>query len=184
MEILADACFVPWQAACVLFTRQRDFNYLEARHLWEEAQVAADSIRLAGMHYLALIVDSSEDSMDPFPEHAAEALSRLEQAVRVLRWGIDVRSEEDLIAGLERLAPPDMHVTPPQSDLRYRHVAKDSMHFYLITNEGVNTVETRIQEAAAGRRTWIDALTLERRPDNSSECRLPPDGSTLLCVEP
>ena len=57
VAVLADACYVPWQAARVLFTHQRDFNYLEARHLWEDAQVDGDGIRLAGMHYRALIVD-------------------------------------------------------------------------------------------------------------------------------
>ena len=75
-------------------------------------------------------------------------------------------------------------MTPSQPDLRYRHVVKDGVHCYLITNEGVHPVEARIDVSAAGRRTWIDPFTLERRPGDSGECRLAPCCSTLLCVEP
>ena len=185
VAILADACYVPWRAARVLFTHQRDFNYLEARHLWEDAQVDGDGIRLAGMHYHALIVDGFDDGFAPLPDRAAEPLRRLEAAGRVLRWPTDDgRSDGDLVAELERLAPADLRVTPSQHDLRYRHVVKDGVHCYLITNEGVHPVEASIEVAAAGRRTWIDPFTLERRPDGSGECRLAPYSSTLLCVEP
>ena len=41
---------LPWQAAKICFQNQRDFNYLEARHLWEDAQVDQNGIRIAGMH--------------------------------------------------------------------------------------------------------------------------------------
>jgi hypothetical protein len=45
-------------------------------------------------------------------------------------------------------------------------------------------VETRIEVATTGRRTWIDPFTMERRADETSACMLPPYSSTLLCVEP
>ena len=184
VAILADACYVPWRAARVLFTHQRDFNYLEVRHLWEDAQVDGDGIRLAGMHYRALIVDGFGDGLNPLPERAAEPLRRLEEAGRLLRWPDDGTADGDLIAELERLAPADLRVTPPQPDLRYRHVVKDGVHCYLITNEGVHPVEARIDVSAAGPRTWIDPFTMERRADESSACMLPPYSSNLLCVEP
>ena len=89
-----------------------------------------------------------------------------------------------MVAELERLAPADLRVTPSQPDLRYRHVVKDGVHCYLITNEGVHPVEARIQVAAAGRGSWIDPFTMERHADETSACMLPPYSSTLLCVEP
>ena len=136
------------------------------------------------MHYRALIVDGSDDGLNPLPERAAEPLRRLEDAGRLLRCPGDGRSDTDLIDALERLAPADLRVTPSQPDLRYRHVVKDGVHCYLITNEGVHPVEARIDVSAAGRRTWIDPLTMERRPDGTGDCRLPPYASTLLCVKP
>ena len=184
VAVLADACYVPWRAARVLFTHQRDFNYLEARHLWEDAQVDAGGIRLAGMHYRALIVDGFDDGLNPLPERAAEPLRRLEDAGRLLRWPDDGATDGDLIDALDRLAPADLRVTPSQPDLRYRHVVKDGVHCYLITNEGVHPVEARIDVSAAGHRAWIDPFTLERRPGDSGECRLAPCSSILLCVEP
>ena len=85
----------------------------------------------------------------------------------MLRWPADDgQTDSDLIADLERLAPADLRVTPSQPDLRYRHVVKDGVHCYLITNEGVHPVEASIEVAAAGRRTWIDPFTMERRPDD------------------
>jgi len=42
---------LPWRAAKVCFQNQRDFNYLEARHLWEDAKVNENGIQIAGMQY-------------------------------------------------------------------------------------------------------------------------------------
>ena len=199
VAILADSCFVPWRAARILFTYQHDFNYLEARHLWEEAKVDTDGIRLAGMHYSALIIDhvdhpthagtsdqrfQFENGMNPFPERASEPLNRLERAGRLLRWNSDSQSEEELIAELERLAQPDLRVTPLQPDLRFRHVIKDGVHCYFMTNEGMRPIEARIEVAATGNHTWINPLTLERRTKDSSKIRLSPYESTLLCITP
>ena len=137
------------------------------------------------MHYRALIVDGFDDGLNPLPERAAEPLRRLEEAGRLLRRPDgDGAADGDLIAELERLAPADLRVTPLQPDLRYRHVVKDGVHCYLITNEGVHPVEACIEVAAIGRRTWIDPFTLERRPEETGDCHLPQYSSTLLCVEP
>jgi len=54
----AEATYLPYQAAKVCYQNQRDFNYLEIRHLWEDATVDATGIHIAGMHYKVLIIDS------------------------------------------------------------------------------------------------------------------------------
>jgi hypothetical protein len=49
VAVLGLADELPWRAARALFEAQVDFNYLEARHLWEDASVDASGIVLAGM---------------------------------------------------------------------------------------------------------------------------------------
>ena len=71
LAILGSNDYLPWRAAKVCFRHQRDFNYLEARHLWEDAKVDGEGIHLAGMHYRALILEE-----DP-PQKALPAIDTL-----------------------------------------------------------------------------------------------------------
>ena len=52
---------------------QRDFNYLEVRHLWEDAQIKGNGVNIAGMVYRAVILDG----MDRIPDQALPALKKL-----------------------------------------------------------------------------------------------------------
>ena len=80
LAILGLNDWLPWRAAKVCFQNQRDFNYLEARHLWEDARVDADGIRIAGMHYRALILEENP------PAKAVPAIETLAKAGRIIRW--------------------------------------------------------------------------------------------------
>ena len=64
---------LPDPAAKVCFQHQRDFNYLELRHLWEDARVDAEGVHLAGMHYRAVILDG----LPQLPSAAKPALEKL-----------------------------------------------------------------------------------------------------------
>src|SRR5690606_35082627 len=56
LAILGAADHLPWAPAKLCFQHQYDFNYLEERHLWEDAAVDAGGVHLAGMHYEAVIL--------------------------------------------------------------------------------------------------------------------------------
>ena len=62
LAILGESNRLPWTAAKHCFQQQRDFNYLEARHLWEDAQVTEEGIHIATMDYRALIVEGGRAS--------------------------------------------------------------------------------------------------------------------------
>ena len=155
VAILCDAIDLPWSAAKVCFQHQRDFNYLELRHLWEDAGVTADGVFIAGMHYKAVIVDG----LAAIPQEAEAALKTLAEAGRVVAWGSEGVGES-LVAAIDRLVPPDLVVVPPAPDLRCRHVIKDGDHWYILSNEGVESLSTTLTVPAQGRRTWIDPLAL------------------------
>jgi hypothetical protein len=149
--------YLPWRAAKVCFQHQRDFNYLEARHLWEDAKVDGDGIHLAGMHYRTLILEE-----DP-PSQAQPAIDVLAKAGRIIRWNEKI-GDVEFVAWIDRLIPPDIQVAPAAPDLRVRHVRKSGADYYLLFNEGAATLELRLDLSVRGRRTLLDPLSGEQRP--------------------
>ena len=193
VAILGEANYLPWAAAKVCYQHQRDFNYLEMRHLWEDAEVGPEGIRIAGMHYQALVVDGIER----IPPSAQPALERLAHTGRVILWGgtgLSLRgatvasTPQELITANDRLTPPDVILTPPQFDVRYRHLVKNGEHFYILANEGAHNVAANIQVAAKGKRSWVDlfkgAETAIIVPDGEIPLALAPYTAIVLRVVP
>jgi hypothetical protein len=143
---------LPWRAAKACFQNQRDFNYLEARHLWEDAQVDKDGIRIAGMHYRALIIE-----VEP-PEKAKPALDILEKAGRLIRWN-DQKGETELVRQIDRLVPVDTRIRQASYDIRVRHVFKDGADYYILFNEGGDNLEVELETSVKGRRLSLDPQT-------------------------
>jgi len=143
---------LPWRAAKVCFQNQRDFNYLEARHLWEDAQVDEDGIRIAGMHYRALIME-----VEP-PGKAKPALDVLDKAGRLIQWN-DRMEDSKLVQRIDRLVPVDVQVRPANKDVRIRHVFKNGADYYIIFNEGQDNLEVKLETSVKGRRLMLDPLT-------------------------
>jgi hypothetical protein len=141
--ILGKPYHLPWQAAKVCFQHQRDFNYLEERHLWEDAQVDETGIRLGSLHYQALIVEVEAD------KQADPALEILEQAGRVIRYDPNM-SAPDLITWLDTRIPADIRISPETPGLRVRHVIKAGWHYFMLFNETHDPVEITIELPLSG----------------------------------
>ena len=154
--ILGASDHLPWQAAKLLFQHQRDFNYLEERHLWEDAQVDETGIRIAGMHYAALILDQP-----PHPG-AGPALALLEKSGRLIRHAADTSASE-LVARLDPLVPPDVSVASPTPALRVRHIRKDGRDVWMLFNEERAPLTTNLHLTSAGDLLRVDPATLEER---------------------
>jgi len=143
---------LPWRAAKVCFQSQRDFNYLEARHLWEDAEVNQNGIRIAGMHYRALIIEAEP------PEKAKPALEVLDKAGRLIRWN-DQMQDSELVRRIDRLVPVDVRIRPAKHDLRLRHVFKKGADYYIVFNEGQDNLEVELETSVKGRRLLLDPQT-------------------------
>ena len=150
LAILGQNDTLPWQAAKICFQNQRDFNYLEARHLWEDASVDSDGIQLAGMHYKALILE-----FDP-PPKAAKALKILEKAGRLIRWK---KNRASMLQKIDSLIPVDVSALPKMWDLRVRHVVRDGTHYYIVFNEGQKNLAFKLRTLTEGRRFSINPET-------------------------
>lgn len=165
VAILGASDFLPAGAAKICFQHQRDFNYLEIRHLWEDAHVACDGIRLMGMHYRAMIVDG----WTSFPEPAMPALKTLAENGRLLLWQDTLRVSApgairphktpcELVSAIDALAKPDILITPSCEHIRYRHVVKDDRHVYLLFNEASATLTVNLEVPVQGRRQWLNPV--------------------------
>ncbi len=143
---------LPWRAAKVCFQSQRDFNYLEARHLWEDAEVNEKGIQIAGMHYRALIIEAEP------PEKAKPALDLLDKAGRLIRWN-DEMEDSELLRRIDRLVPVDVRVRPAKHDLRVRHVFKNGADYYIVFNEGESNLEVELETSVKGRHFLLDPQT-------------------------
>lgn len=170
---------LPWRAARVLFEHQIDFNYLEARHLWEDARVEADGLRLADMCYATLVIDGID-----VPARARPAIDALRRAGRVVEFS----QPETMLTQMRRLVQPDAVVHPHQPDLRVRHVVKHGTHYYLFHNEGGRPIQCELRLPVAGPAAWLDTRTAEARaigalPGHGPVAlSLPGFGSSLLAV--
>jgi hypothetical protein len=158
LAILGRNDYLPWQAAKICFQHQRDFNYIEARHLWEDARITTEGIQIAGMHYRTLIVE------DEPPGKAESALKILDNGGRLIRWSRrEGMSDSELVKQIDRLVSVDVQVSPTTPDLRVRHVVKYGIDCYILFNEGQKDIDVRLHLSDEGQRFWLDAET--GRPD-------------------
>lgn len=189
VAILGQADRLPWRAARVCFEHQRDFNYVEARHLAEDAKITRDGLSLAGMCYSAVVLDGEAAGYDA----VADSLRALGQTARLIHWpgdeeedpglGITVRSGVGLTGALDRLAPADLIAEPHAPGLRVRHVEKSGVHYYLLFNEERRPIRTSITIGLDGERRWVDPWTLgETDAEPGLGLELPGYGIRVLTV--
>ena len=62
------------------------------------------------------------------------------------------------LAGRIRLIAADAQVFPPAPDLRVRHVRKAGVDYYLLFNEGAETLEFKLKLSTRGRRLLMDPM--------------------------
>jgi hypothetical protein len=159
------------------FQRQRDFNYLELRYLSEGAKVGSDGVRLAGMHYHAVILDGLSTVL----AKALPALRKLAVNGRLIVWNSSppgvaglkgsrlVKSPDDLVQAIEGRIKPDLTLVPASQNIRYRHVIKGREHFYMLFNEESEAVTVRIDVTVKGRRKWLDPFAAESSRASADE---------------
>ncbi|MBR6568905.1 MAG: hypothetical protein IKK75_00460 [Clostridia bacterium] len=85
--------------------------------------------------------------------------------------------------------PRDLVITPAAPDLRVSHVVKSGKDFYLLVNEGEETISGRVRVAAQGGAEWWNAWTGEMKDAFADEeggyaLVLPRRESIILCIDP
>jgi len=166
LAILGDANFLPDQSAKVFYQNQKDFNYLEMKHLIDDAVVDENGVHIAGMNYKAIILDG----LHTVPQEIIPALKHLAESGRLIIY-VDspfissfpkakvVQTQAELILATENLIQPDISLSPATKNIRYRHVIKNDMHYYILFNEEETAVSTTINIPLNGKSWWLDEFT-------------------------
>jgi hypothetical protein len=163
VAILGEATWLPDWTAEICYRNQRDFNYLEIRHLWEDAKVDGMGIHIAGMDYKVLILDS----LSCIPEESKPMLKTLAGKGRLIVWnnstlalefrGVkSVKTAGEMVAAIDKMVKPDLILQPRSEGIRYRHVVKGNDHYYMLFNEEENKVTTKLGLLVKGNYKWID----------------------------
>lgn len=197
---------LPFAAAKACFQRQRDFNYLEDRHLRGDVRVFPDRLEIGAMAYRALVIDDDEGLDDaaraslaqfieknrvvryqaPAAPADAQAPTSSSLSPSVVERGVRTASSpQELIAILDALAPPDFLLRPPNPDLRYRRVAHPGREVYLLFNEGEKPVRGTVEAWPPSGRRFVAGLAdgVLAPVDGPFKIDLPPHATTVLVVE-
>jgi hypothetical protein len=70
-----------------------------------------------------------------------------------------LKTPEELVAAMDHWVRPDLSLDPASPDIRCRHVIKRGQHFYILFNEGPETVMVKLTLAASGKTRWLDCHT-------------------------
>jgi hypothetical protein len=168
VAILAEATWLPDKSAKMCFQHQRDFNYLEIRHLWENAKVDSKGVHIAGMNYGVIILDS----LSYLPPKAIPLLKKLAKRGRLIineeskfsemfKGAVTYKTAQNLISAIDKKIIPDLTLVTPSENIRYRHVVKGSDHYYILFNEEATEVKTILNLQAKGNLQWLNPSTAE-----------------------
>jgi len=168
LAILCEATWLPDKSAKTCYQHQRDFNYLELRHLWEKARIDSKGVHIAGMNYGAVILDS----LSYLPPKAKPLLIKLarnglliirdnSQFASVFKGALAFKTPDNLISAIDKIIKPDLILTPASENIRYRHVVKGTDHYYIIFNEEEGEVTTKLKLQVTGNRQWLNPFTAE-----------------------
>jgi hypothetical protein len=168
LAILSEATWLPDKSAKICFRHQRDFNYLEIRHLWEDSKVDSKGVHLAGMNYGAIVLDS----LSYMPPKAISLLKKLSKAGRLIirkdseyaslfKGALLYETPYDLITSIDKVITPDLVLATASESIRYRHVVKGNDHYYIIFNEDSVDVTTKLKIPVPGNRQFLNPETAE-----------------------
>ncbi len=176
IAILAEATWLPDKSAKICFQHQHDFNYLEMRHLWENAKIDSKGVHIAGMNYGAIILDSLSD----LPPKAIPLLKKLAGKGRLIiredsefasrfKGATFYKTPHELISAIDKIIAPDLFLTFASENIRYRHVVKGNDHYYILFNEEESDVTTTLKIPVQGNRQFLNPVTAEAVHVNEDE---------------
>jgi len=184
LAILGDGNALPWAAAKVLYQKQIDFLYIDDLSV-STAELQNSSISIGNQCYNTIIIDGD-------PVLSEETENKLKQFQKDGGDIIHFANPEQLLEKLSSTNTPDIILEPSHNDLRFIHIQKEGLDFYLLINEGENQIEGNLKLQIKGSLEYWNPLTGEREPCPAQESedgilvhlKLGHRESRLLVVDP
>jgi len=157
VAVLCTKEHLPWEAMQTLYENQIEFNYLEAE-LLEECSLEEGCLNIGQQSYKVLLV---EDGLF-LTEEQKECLQHMNKhGLDILHVGKSCDSHcLKKLSGYNALALKTLTFV---KELRITHVCKEGRHFYLMTNEGNETLrffaDTKLRGCMEFWNPWDGSIT-------------------------
>lgn len=175
IAMLCEEDNLPWELARQLYRNQIEFNYLEDTLLRNgTCTIEEGCIRIHRQNYRMLVVENPKVLTDDLAE-------KLQPFVN--GGGHLIICPQDLICALDSCCSRDIRIEPPCPDLRVSHVVKDDCDFYVLVNEGENTITGHIQVSVKGNAEIWDPWTGVCEAEIPEAIRLERRQCLILCVD-
>ncbi len=69
-----------------------------------------------------------------------------------------------MLNAVEKRIEPDLMLNPSLVNIRYRHVIKEGIHYYIIFNEQETLVTTKVKVPLKGKQYWLDEINATAKP--------------------
>jgi len=173
IAILCDATYLPDKSAKTLYQNQLDFNYLEPGLLKEESEVNGAGVKIYGMEYKVIILDT----LSVVPRNIWPLLRKLARGKHLIinasskyasefKGAYVYHTQNDLLTAINKITEADLLLTDKSESIRYRHVVKGGDNYYIIFNESETSVKTGLRlrapeglQQVADSREWLDPYT-------------------------
>ncbi|MBX3015263.1 MAG: hypothetical protein KF832_27335 [Caldilineaceae bacterium] len=180
VAILTHGHEAAWQAARCLYQQQIDFLYLDEQAL-DQAQLVGNTLVIGPQHFRAVVCDPPASATHPRLAQFAAAGGLL-----LTTW-----EEPTLGATLAATVGRDLD-WPDAPDLRVLHYRKAERDFYLLVNEGEETIAGACSLATVGALEYWNPLDGTTQPWPATvrqgrlytELVLPRRASAILAVDP
>lgn len=202
VAVLCEHDHLPWEIVRPLYEQQIEFNYLENTLFADRVAVENGRLKITAQSYPVLLVEDSihitPEVQNLLPEFIKQGgiliVYNPDQETLPIAGAVELNDFSQVVDAVEKSICRDLAVEPGAKDLRFTHVVKNGIHFYLLVNEGDQALAGKVTLGTYGCAEQWDAwngtavpLAVSADEDAKTiafELSLPGRGSTIIAVDP
>jgi len=163
VAVLCEGDHLSWAIVRPLFENQIEFNYLQKEFLIKgNARAEKGLIHIEKQRYKVLVIEDSSQVNESCKGIIQDFINQGGKVIICsgaagLTGAIPIKRPEEIVDALDLVIERDAVLSEPCKDLRVTHVVKAGMHFYLLVNEGENTIDCDMTVSVTGSAEQWDA---------------------------
>lgn len=159
VAVLCEEDRLPWAIVKPLYESQIEFNYLEDNLILSGAcEISGGCIFIQKQKYRVLVVDDTSmlteslcEKLQVFINGGGHVIvSNNSRCKLLLQGACEIESEDNIAGGIIKFADRNIYISPSSKNLRLSQVVKSDVHFFLLVNEGENTIEGNLHVSCHG----------------------------------
>lgn len=201
IAILCEEDGLPWLIAKSLFENQVEFNYLEDNiFLSNSCKIINGNVLIQKQKYKTIIIENVNIITDKLKKRLQKfidsggkvVLYNSDKVQSLLESAKEIFSLKDILPVIEKYVKKDVFIYPSNNDLRITHIIKDSIHFYILVNEGENDIKCELNISINGKvEKWdpwngnIESINIRKNNKQyfSLSINLARRESSIICID-